>query len=386
MPETVVIIGAGAAGVSALESFRRIDRATPVTIISAELMPRYSLCALPYLLSKALPYKRFPRLSETFYKEMRARTIFGNRVCKINPSHHSIALESGKTIFYHKLLIATGSVPLIPPVDGIDKQGVFVMDNLRNTRRIINYINKHRVKQAAVIGAGFTGIETALSLNKIGIGVIIIELLDRVLARILDHELANIAFQLIENAHISIKLNARLIKITSPRTSRSRAKERVNGILYSITEQATATPPRQTEADVQMTIISVGVAPNTSFLKDSGIVVNRGIVVNEHMQTDINDIYAAGDVAEVWNGVSGQRQISAIWHSAVEQGLIAGENLADKSPPSSYQGACPINILNINSTPIVSIGTIPASHPNTQTLTYRTDRATRRLFINDNNR
>jgi NADPH-dependent 2,4-dienoyl-CoA reductase/sulfur reductase-like enzyme len=405
--ESIVIVGAGAAGIAALEAFRQSDTTTPAVIISGEKMPNYSPCALPYLVAADLPRKHLPRLSEDFYKRMRVKPVFGSKVCCIHPERRSITLDNGKSLFYSKLLIATGSVPIIPSLPGIDApltgpsrqaKGVFAVDTLKNTVRITGYLSKNTVKRAAVIGAGFTGIETAMALAKQGIKVVIIELLDRILARILDADFARMAQQHLEALGIEVRLNTKLTGIAA--STKGKNKGMVTGVITVAVDKpeqevVIASPSRRGnlsgESAAELVIIAIGVKPNINFLQNSGITVNKGIIVDEHMRVltchscesrnpePNNDIYAAGDVAETTDYLTGERTISAIWPNAIDQGRVAGANMAGLD--TVYPGANAINIININNQPIVSMGRIGG----TGALTHQNAQAMRRMYL-DNNR
>src|SRR3989339_319473 len=157
----IVIIGSGGAGISAIQTIRRNhpDKDIHLALISSERELAYSPCALPYVISDSIPYKRLARLDSNFYKKNKIQTSWGSPVCKIDLGRKSVALKNGKTFFYDKLLIATGSAPIKPAIPGIDKNGGFFVDTLQNTRRIKDYIRKEKIakpgKKVAIIGAGF---------------------------------------------------------------------------------------------------------------------------------------------------------------------------------------------------------------------------------------
>lgn len=376
----VIIIGNGAAGISALQSFRSVNKDEPVTLISRERLPAYSPCALPYLISKELPHKHINRIKDNFYKEIGVKIVMGNPVCKIITKKNTVTLCNGRSYKYDKLLIATGSIPIIPNIPGVDKKGVFPVDTLESTKRIAQYVVKNtqrqrspapsgNVKKAVVIGAGFTGIETALAMVKQGIEVTIVEMLDRILPRMLDSEIAAIAQQKLEEAGIKFMLNSQLVSIN---TSPQRHKDtKVTGITLASSK----------EIDCQIVIMAIGVRPNMEFIKDTDININKGIIVDEYMQTGISDIYAAGDVAETVDYLTGQRVISAIWMNAVEQGKVAGLNMAGVK--TVYEGADSINVLNINGYPVASMGLI-SSDKSVESVVYQNEQSYRKLFLKDN--
>jgi len=376
----IVIIGSGGAGISAIQTIRRNhpDKDIHLALISSERELAYSPCALPYVISDSIPYKRLARLDSNFYKKNKIQTSWGSPVCKIDLGRKSVALKNGKTFFYDKLLIATGSAPIKPPIPGIDKTGVFFVDTLKNTRRIKDYIRKEKIakpgKKVAIIGAGFTGIETALALRAQGINVIVIEMLDRILAKVLDSDFARIALNKINANHLSAP--------TLAKGGRVNLKEIEFKLSTAVTEIKGKTKVKSIvlhngkNLPVDMVIVSVGVRPNMDFLRDSGITLNKGIMVNDQMQTCLPagtanepDIYAAGDVAETVDYITGEPTISAIWPNAIEQGKVAALNMLGKE--THYPGASSINVLNIEGLPVVSMGKIFNGNvkPNTTHLT-----------------
>ncbi|MFH1230263.1 MAG: FAD-dependent oxidoreductase [Planctomycetota bacterium] len=385
----IIIIGSGAAGISAVQAIRQNDpdKEFNIILISSERELTYSPCALPYVISDGIPYKRLARLDKKFFKENKVQAFWGGSVCKIVPAKKSIALKNGKTFFYDKLLIATGSVPIKPPIPGIDKKGVFCVDTLSNTRRIKNYLRHEKIissrgktsGKVAIIGAGFTGIETALALRKQGIEVIILEMLDRILARMLDADFTNLVQQKISSLPadngektIEFRLSTEVVEI--------KGKDKVKSVVLKNGDNI----------PVDMVIVSVGVKPNTWFLNGSEIKTNKGILVDTGMQTSVADIYASGDVAETFDYITGEKTISAIWPNAVEQGKIAGLNMIGKE--THYQGAYNINVLNLDGVPVVSMGKIfkvtdefNANMSLRGSCTYRNENSMRRLFLMKNN-
>jgi NAD(P)H-nitrite reductase large subunit len=396
----IMIIGSGAAGISAVQTIRQNDpdKKFNITLISSERELTYSPCALPYVISDDIPYKRLARLHKNFFKENKIQTFWGSPVCKIIPAKKSITLKNGKTFFYDKLLIATGSVPIKPSIPGIDKKGVFCVDTLSNTRRIKNYLRREKIissrppsgrdsasasgktnGKVAIIGAGFTGIETALALRKQGIEVVVLEMLDRILARMLDADFANIVQQRISSLPvdngekaIEFRLSTEVVEI--------KGKDKVKSIVLKNGDSIA----------VDMVVVSVGVKPNIWFLNGSEIKSDRGILVNTRMQTSIPDIYAAGDVAETFDFITGEKIISAIWPNAVEQGKIAALNMIGKE--TYYQGAYAINVLNLDGIPVVSMGkTFGITEKFTDdillrgSLTHENEMSIRRLFFIKNN-
>ncbi|MEK7449674.1 MAG: FAD-dependent oxidoreductase [Planctomycetota bacterium] len=368
----VIIIGNGAAGISAARTIRSINRDVNIAIISKDRESAYSLCALPYVISRELPRKYTARFDKDFYKKLKIQSILGSAVCKIIPEKKSVILQNGKLFYYDKLLIATGASPVAPRIEGLDKKGVFFLDTLQNTQKIMDYIKKSRVKKAIVIGAGFTGIESALALKKQGIEVVIVEMLDRILARILDKEMADEAMKLLvlndsgaDVSGVEVKLGVRVQKITG--------EKNVSGVRLDDNKLMTC----------DLVLVSIGVKPNLALLDGSGIKVNQGVEVDEYLQTNRSGIYAAGDAVETRDYLTGERSINAIWPNAIEQGRVAGLNMIEQS--IIYEGADSINVLNMAGRLIISMGRLISNNqPDLEIISFRNQKSFRKVMLHNN--
>ncbi|MFA5793458.1 MAG: FAD-dependent oxidoreductase [Candidatus Brocadiia bacterium] len=364
-----VIIGAGGAGISALETIRRCDKDIPLTVISAERTVPYSLCALPSLLGGELPHKALPRVSKNFFKKNSVKVLQGSPVQRILADKQKLILKNGKSVKYQKLLIAAGSMPIIPPIEGIDSPGVFSLSTLAGCRAINDYTKKHKVRRAVIIGAGFTGIETALSLHERGIKTVIVEMLPRVLARILDEDMTEPVEQILNGKGIEIKLGEEVIQVTGGKA--------VNGIRLKSGGLIAG----------DLVVVSIGVRPNIKFLEGSGIKTNRGIIVNNNMRTNIENVYAAGDAAEAHDFILGKPALSAIWPNAVEQGRIAALNMMDIL--TVYEGNVSVNALNIDGISVTGMGQTAneaqqQGASGLEEIRYRNQHSRRKLILRDN--
>ena len=330
-----IIIGNGGAGISALESIRNIDNVSDITIISREQYPTYSPCSLPNLISCEINKENIFRFDKNFYNRLNVKFIKNTEVCKIIPKDKIIIFQNGKQINFDKLLIAAGARPIIPKgLKQKNLQGIHIMGTLDSSLKILSQINQG-VNHAVVVGGGFIGIETATTLKKQGIETSIIELLPNILAKMLDPDMSKIVAKKLEEHDITLHLNNTVKKINGDKKveSVSLIKNKIN---------------------CDMLVIAIGVTPNIHIVKNSGIKTNHGIIVNSAMQTNMNNIYAAGDIAEVHEHIEGRTGIFAIWPNAIEQGRIAGLNMADKK--TTYSGADVVNVLDIFNTPIVAMG------------------------------
>lgn len=319
----IVIIGCGAAGISALNTLSKLG-IKDVLVISSERP--YSKPLLLHYLSGKIGRDRVFLDGIKFIQD---------KVIEVKPNENTVLLKSGKEIKYDQLLIATGAYPIKPKIDGIDLKGVFFLNTLKDADEIMRYLRN--VKKAVIIGAGFVGISAAVALRKRNIDVTIVELKDRVLPEALDKDFANIAKEILENNGVKVILGKSVSKIIGDNS--------VKGVVVE-----------NEEIKCDMVITSVGVRPNIEFLRNSGIEIRTGIVVNDKMQTNFKDIYAAGDCAETKDLITGEYTINAVWINASIQGRIAAYNIAGIE--RTYDGSIRINVIDIFGVPFVSIGYI----------------------------
>ncbi|KYK25499.1 hypothetical protein AYK25_05360 [Thermoplasmatales archaeon SM1-50] len=330
-----VIIGNGGAGVSALQAIREVDTESNVTIISREKYPAYSPCSLPSLVSGEIDKPMIFRFDKKFYHRLNARFMKNTTALRIIPDRKKIRLENGKSIIFDKLLIAVGAKSITPKdMKGLGLFGVHIMGNLDSTLGIVDHIKKG-VKRAVVVGGGFMGVETAVMLEKQGVHVSIVEMFSHVLIRMLDPDISMKVEEILKKHNINLVVNDTVKRINGKKTVESISLKK-----------------KTLRCD--MVIIAIGVKPNIDILRGSGIQVNQGIIVDQRMQTNKKNIYAAGDIAEVREQIEGKQGSFAIWPNAVEQGRIAGLNMAGKH--TVYDGAEVVNVLDVFDIPIVAMG------------------------------
>jgi NADPH-dependent 2,4-dienoyl-CoA reductase/sulfur reductase-like enzyme len=255
-------------------------------------------------------------------------------VSKVIPRRKKVLFSDGESIGFDKLLIATGAKPVVPTVKGLDLKGVYVMGTLDAALLIKAHVRKG-ASHAVVVGGGFMGIETAVSLKKTGVDVTIVEMLPHILSRMLDTDVAERVAGLLEKHGIKLMLN--------------NVVEGIDG-----KEEVTHVSLKRDVLRCDMVVFAMGVTPNVDVVKNSGISTNQGIKVDSTMQTNIKDIYAAGDVVEVKEQIQGRRGNYATWPNAVEQGRVAGLNMAGVYTP--YVGAEVVNVLDVFDVPVVAMG------------------------------
>ena len=329
----IVIIGAGPAGVSVAETVRSVERQAELVMLSAEPFPPYSPPAMAdhFITGSDTHLWRgvdWPKRTGVAYRKR-------VQVVAIEPEAHRLRLANGKTLKYDRLVIATGS-RLYAPLKGVDRPGVYNFKSLSAAEALVKEIKKGKARTALIVGAGFIGMEIALLLRELGVEVTQIEMLDQVMAGMLDADTAAIALNLMLERGVDVRLKTKAIAFTS--------RERATGVKLESGQTL--------KADVL--IAATGVKPNLDFLEGSGIAHRWGITVDDHLRTNAPDVYAAGDVAETRDRLTGETYVHAIFPNAVEQGRVAGLNLLGHDV--TYEGADRMNSLKHLGLPIMAVG------------------------------
>ncbi len=330
-----VIIGNGVAAAGAVEGIREIDSAGAITIISAEPYKVYGRPLISNYLGGRIPEADIYCRPDDFYEANGAELLLGRSASKISTAKKKIILDNKKSLPYDRLLIATGGIPFIPDVKGKEGKDVYTFTNLDDARKLDSLIGK--ANKIVVLGGGLIGLKVAESLHDRGVKVAVVELADRILSAAFDRAAGEMVAKRLGEVGIEVILNNSIKEIV-------RAKGRVKGVVLSDRRKKTC----------DAVVIAIGVVPNKAVLPGSAIKANRGILVDEMMETNIPDIYAAGDVAEAYDVVLGERRVTPIWPNAYIQGRYAGLNMAGAY--RSYRGGCAMNSIEFYGIPTVSMG------------------------------
>ena len=331
----IIIIGNSAAGLNALETFRKYDNNSKVILISKELGPAYSKVLLPYYLREKISYDKLFLTDNNYYQELNAETYFGCEVTRIDDRNNYVVLDNGTILSYDKLLIATGADPVKPPIQGINGSGIYHMWTLSDAEVLDPYY--HKGKRVLILGSGFVSLQAAWSALNRGMKVSIYELAPRIMPQVLDAKAAEVLEQKILEAGAELKVN-----ITTEKIERN-----IDGTL---TVFAKGLDP----LTVDLVIVGTGVRPNLGFLEGSRIKTNKGILVNNRMETNLSGIYAAGDVAQGPTVFGDNHAICALWPTAVEEGKVAGANMAGVD--TIYQGSLNMNVTEMFGITVASMG------------------------------
>ncbi len=319
-----VIIGAGPAGVIAAETLRKADPSGAITLVGDEPEPPYSRMAIPYLLAGNIDEEGTRLRHGGRHFESLGIDVRQGRVETVTPKKKALALDGGESLTYDKLLIATGGHAVRPPIPGMDLACVENCWTLDDARKIAA-----RAKAGAhvvLMGAGFIGciVLEALAARKLALTVV--EMEDRMLARMMDTTGGDMIKRWCENKGVNV--------LTSTRVEGIEANN--GGVRLALGDGG--------ELDADLVVCATGVASNIGFLDGSGIEIDYGILVNERLETSAADVYAAGDVAQGPDFSTGKREVHAIQPTASEHGRIAGRNMAGRKTP--YRGSLAMNVLN----------------------------------------
>ena len=324
-----LILGAGPAGVIAAETIRKLAPNDTITIIGDESEPAYSRMAIPYLLMGNIDERgTYLRKSPTHFDDLKVKVV--RALAKsVHAATKKVALDNGQSIGFDTLLIATGSHPMRPPIPGIDSEGVHPCWTLADARAIASRATKGaRVLQ---LGAGFIGCIIMEALAARGVELSVVEMGDRMVPRMMGPTAGGMIRDWVESKGVQVFTGTKVESITAGKPLQVKLS---NG--------------KTVEAD--LVISAAGVRPAIGYLKDSGITCLLGVLTDEHLQTNVPGVYAAGDCAEAFDKVSGKMIVSAIQPNAAEQARVAGANMVafsrGKAAPSNLKGVTQINVLD----------------------------------------
>lgn len=332
-----VIIGNSVAAVGAVEAIRKNDKKGEITIISSEPYFAYSRPLISDFLAGRVREDEMFYRQRDFYKKNKVKTILGRLAIAINTKQRKVILEGKKEISYSKLLIATGGVPFIPEIKGLDRDGVFTFTALDDAKKIKKYVK--RVKRVVIIGGGLIGLKAAESLEELGIKVTVVELMDRILSAVLDKKSSQIIQKHLIEVGIDIITNNTVKEIIG-------SDSLISGVILKDGKKV----------DCEMVLVAIGVIPSLELVKKTKVKVNRGILVNDQMETNIPGIFAAGDVVEAYDLVYQARRLTPIWPDAYRQGSIAGYNMSGIE--KRHEGSLLMNAIEFYSLPFTSVGLI----------------------------
>lgn len=368
--EKYVILGASIAAISAVEAIRKVDREGGISLISKEDHMPYSPMILPYVISEIIGEKGLALRDNDFFENMKVKLALGKKAVGLDPAKKTVILENGGTAQFEKLLIAIGAQPAIPRIPGADLEEVCSLRTLEDGLKI-RKLSKVK-KSAVVVGAGLIAMHVAEILSGKGLHVKVIEMLPQVLAQNFDGASASMIQKVFEKKGVEFFTGAA-------------AKE-----IRKAGEQLIVRAEDGREIDGEFVVMAAGVKPHIELVEGTGILCGKGILVDERMHTSVNDIYAAGDVAEAKSFLSGERMVNPIQPCAQEQGAVAGFNMAGQAVV--YGGTISMNAFKFFGNSAFTVGNIEgkqsvayadADNIRYRKLVFEGDRIIGTIFVND---
>ncbi|MBQ4208521.1 MAG: NAD(P)/FAD-dependent oxidoreductase [Clostridia bacterium] len=350
-----VILGNGVAAAHCIEGIRSVDKATPITVVSAENHPVYCRPLISYYLEDKADPARMNYRPEGFYRENGCTVLYGRTAKAIDPAQKTVILDDGESLPYTALCVATGSSPFVPPAEGLDSvEQKFTFLTLDDAAALKRAAKKQC--HALIVGAGLIGLKCAEGLRPLVWDITVCDLADRVLSSILDNDCA----------------------------SRIQAQLEQHGVRFLLGdtvqryEKNTAFMKSGKTVAFDLLVLAVGVRANTALVKACGGKTERGILVDERMQTSLPDIYAAGDCTQGTDVSTGQQRVLAILPNAALQGRCAGINMAGGN--AVFDNAIPMNAIGFFGLHALSAG----SDCGGETYEENDEKHLKRLYCKDN--
>ena len=313
----IVVIGGVAAGTKAAAKLMRRDRSAKVTIYTKSEEISYAGCGLPYYVGGSIESREDLIVNTpqkyTGLTGVEVRTSM--EAVRVDAGAKTVTFANGEVVSYDQLIIATGAVPFVPNVPGTDLEGVFTMRVPEDAIGLRAYIEENKCRSAVVVGAGFIGLEIAENLLDRGMKVTVVDMASQVMPNLFDAEVAG---------YIRRKLQEKGIRVVT------------GAGLEAVLGNGTATGIRTNVGSFEgeAVVLAIGVRPATSFLADSGIEMNRGtIIVDKYQKTNLENVYAVGDCAQVYNRLTGKPQWSAMGSTANITGRCLAKNLTGMDAP-----------------------------------------------------
>lgn len=335
----VVIIGNNVAGTFSAQNLRFLNDDIEIEVFTQEQYPYYTRIKLPELIPEKVTIDNLIVFKEDWYNVKRINLHLNKKAVNIDPKNKTIFFEKdGEPVLYDKLILALGSTPNIPPIKNAREmkdeiKGVFTLRTIDDALKIRDYIEKFAVKKAIIIGGGLLGLELASQINDCNLDTTVVEFFPRLLPRQLDEECGMMLKDEIESRGIKVILNAATEEILGDGM--------VNGIKLK--------DGRKFNSDI--VLIQAGIRPIIDLAKSANIKTDRGIIINEFLETSEKDIYAVGDCVQY------KDQIWGIIPACMEQSKIVAASVLELKKVE-YEGTTPKNTLKIVGIELTSIGTI----------------------------
>ena len=318
-----LIVGSSHAGLSAIESIRIQDVGGSITLLNQEDSLPYSPTILPYVVSGKVDAGNVYLMKQNDLDAYGITFRRGSKVVKVDPLSHTVGLQSGQSLEYEKLLLATGADPAIPSIPGLKNAPFHILRTLEHANQLRQAAQT--ATSAVILGAGLIGMHAAESLAKAGLRVSVVEALPYVLPGYFDAQAAGLIQKIFSEQGINILTGSAVTRIASS-----------NGACALSLESGL-------DLSADLLVVATGVRPRVSYISSSKIQVDQGILVNDTMRTSANDIWAAGDVAQAKSFFDPTKVVQGTLPTAVEQGRTAGLDMVGDPTLKPYPGGIPMN-------------------------------------------
>ena len=365
-----LIIGNSAAGIAAAEGIRAKNRTDKITIISDEDAPCYSRCLISYYLAGDMKESGMLYRNEDFFKENNIQLLLNRKAISIKPKKNTVVIEEEQddsikkvNLEYDYLILANGASAKMLDIKGIQKKGVFGFRTIEDARNISTLVPISTT--ACVLGGGLIGLKAAYGLKKRNLEVKVLIRSPQVLSQVLDKQSADMFQERIQEKGIEIVTGMGVSEVLG------------NGDVKAVKLDSGKV------IGCSIVVVGKGVAPNIDLVADSGIETTEGIIVNENMRTNIENIFAAGDVCETYDPALDKRVVNALWPNAVEQGRVAGANVCGDN--LKYDGSMGMNSVEFFDLPVISMGiTKPKADSGCEELVRKSEGVYKKLVVKDN--
>lgn len=319
MPRRVLVIGGGGAGISAATRARELDRAAEITVASKDPHVGYSPCGLPYVLGGEIPAldSLIPHRPGYFRDQLRIDLRTQVAAVRLDLGARRVELSDGKEVEFDGLVLAMGGAPQVPPLPGRELSGVFTIRTIEGMRALLSALPS--AKRAVVIGAGLIGLEIAAALQHRGIQTVVLELLPQLIPRLIDPDLAAIVAEHLAHLGLVFQTNCRVTRLVG------------RSAVEAVETEGGAHP-------ADLVVLATGVRPDSRLAGEAGIELGPagGVRTTRQLQVFVRgeaqqDLFAAGDVAEIEHGITGEPFLPQLGTTAVRMGRIAGANVVGRT-------------------------------------------------------
>ncbi len=321
-----VIVGNSAGGLSAAREIRKFDASSPLLMVSEEPYPAYSRPLIAKHISDGRTIEAMQLVASEFYESQGIDLQLSTRAVQLDAGASALRLNDGTAVSWEQLLLATGGQPIVPPIPGRDKQGVFTFTTYDDAKAIARRLPA--VHHVVVVGGGFIGLSAADALRKRKVAVTVVEMQPRLLGTMLDMAGSSLAEDAAVAAGVSVKTSRRVVSI--------------NGDPPQSAAVSSVTLDDGTRIQCELVILAVGVRPRVE-LAEGVATIDRGILVDSSMRTTAPNIFACGDACQSYDFARELNSVLAIWPNAVAGGAVAGAGMAGET--RTYEGGTTLNAL-----------------------------------------